>query len=1017
MDRFDKVFPLHRVIPGLVMALALISIPVIGSAQIPPGEAWRTLDTEHFRITYPADLLDLAQRAGQRAETAWAALAEVFVHPPKKKVDLVVTDHADISNGFSMVFPSNRIVIFAPPPVDGFGLPYMDEWMELVVTHELAHIFHQDYSRGLGGFLRTIFGRVPLEWPFFPGAAIPGWAVEGLATYYESELTRAGRVRGSFHEMVVRTAILEDRFESIDQSSGDSPVWPGGQRSYVYGSLFLKHLMDKHGQAAMGAFVDAVAGQWIPYRLNSAAEDAFGVSFSDSWEEWRELLEGRYTALRDSLQRRAPITQGEALTRGGYYAWSPEPSPDGRGLAFARVDGRSDPQIRFKDLGTGSEEKLARTNNLAQFSWTPSGGILFSQIDYTDSYRIRGDLFLLGPGGEVTQLTKGSRLDHPDVAPEGNRAVAVQEGAGTNRLVMVDLPGQGSILPSGNVEPLTDFREQELWSYPRWSPDGRWIAASRWRAGAYFDVVLLTPGGELLWEVTGDRGIDNAPAWSPDGRWLLWSSDQSGIPNLYAVPVDPVSGEPGPARQITNLLGGGAYPSVGPGGRWIYYSSYHADGWRVERIPFQPDDWFQPFPLHPTFQEEVDPARFEERVHAPGRSYNPLTTLRPTYWAPTYREGDHSGGTQVLKPGYGIFTSGEDLVGRHAFSLSGSFSSGAGSFNGRGSYSFGGLENPLLSVAAAQSHDARSRPWAGITEAGDTVPLFLVERERALGLSAAIFRRRFRTQATLSLSASHIWENRFFLEEDLSESQRFRLGRPSVRLGELRATLTFGNAKKFSFSISPEDGVGAFIRARVRRDLTLADSLREVAGSDRSFRDLVGHLAAYKGFRGPGFGNHVLGIRASGGVAAGPGADASHFEVGGASGANLPVDFLELGQGLLFPVRGYTTASRWGRFAWSATLEYRFPIKLVNRGVGLFPLHLDWLSGAVFFDGGNAWGPELGVTGFDNPRRDALASAGGEVVARTLPFWFQKLNLRVGIAFPLVEEDGPRSYLRLGLSF
>jgi Tol biopolymer transport system component len=1010
MDRFDKAVPFRPLIPGLLMALGLILAPAMGSAQIPPGEAWRTLDTEHFRITYPADLLDLAQRAGQRAETAWTALAEDFVDPPKKKVDLVLTDHADISNGYSRIFPSNRIVIYAPPPMDGFGLPHMDEWIELVVTHELAHIFHLDYSKKLSGFLRSVFGRVPLEWPFFPGAATPGWAVEGIATYYESELTQAGRVRGSFHEMVVRTAIFEDRFETIDQSSGESPVWPGGQRYYVYGSLFLKYLMDEYGPEAMGGFVEAVAGQWIPYRMNAAARDVFGISFTDSWEEWRTVLEGRYSLLRDSLEKRAPITQAEALTGEGYYAWSPEPSRDGRGFAFARSDGRSDPQIRFKDLGDGREEKLARTNNLTQFSWTPTGGILFSQIDYTDSYRLRGDLYLMGPEGDVTQLTKGSRLDHPDVAPEGDRAVAVQEGAGSNRLVMVDLS-------SGEVEPLGDFQEQELWSYPRWSPDGRLIAASRWRAGAYFDVVILTPEGEVLWDVTGDRGIDNAPAWSPDGHWLLWSSDRSGIPNLYAVPVDPASGEPGSMRQITNLLGGGAYPSVDPGGRWIYFSSYHADGWRVERIPFRPEDWFQPFPRDPNFQGQVDAARFEERVQAQGRSYNPLTTLLPTYWAPTYREGDNTGGIQVLNPGYGIFTSGEDLVGRHSYSLSGTFSSGAGTFNGLGSYTFGGLENPLLSVAAAQSYDAASQPWAGITEAGDTVPIFLVERERSLGFGAAIIRRRSRTETTLRLSAAHIWEDRFFLEENLQESERFRLGRPSVRLGEVRATLTFGNARRFPFSISAEDGVGAFIRARVRRDLTLADSLKDVAGSDRSFNDLIGHLSAYKGFRLPGFGNHVLGVRASGGVGSGPGADASHFEVGGASGSNLPIEFLAVGQGLLFPVRGYHTASRWGRYAWSGTVEYRFPITLVNRGAGLFPLHLDWISGALFLDGGNAWGPESDVHGFDSPRRDALASTGAEVLIRTLPLWFQSLDLRVGVAFPLVEEDGPRSYLRLGLSF
>jgi hypothetical protein len=152
-------------------------------------------------------------------------------------------------------------------------------------------------------------------------------------------------------------------------------------------------------------------------------------------------------------------------------------------------------------------------------------------------------------------------------------------------------------------------------------------------------------------------------------------------------------------------------------------------------------------------------------------------------------------------------------------------------------------------------------------------------------------------------------------------------------------------------------------------------------------------------------------------VAGGPGADAFHFEVGGASGGSLPLEFIDLGQGLLFPVRGYSTASRWGRYAWSASAEYRFPIKLVNRGAGLFPLHLDWMSGSLFLDGGNAWGPELGIRGFENPRRDALYSAGAEVLIRTLPLWFSELDLRAGIAFPLVGEEGSRGYLRIGSSF
>ena len=164
-----------------------------------------TLETEHLRVTYPEPLLELARRAGQRGEVAWAHLAETFVDPPKGKVDLLLTDHTDISNGFARIFPSNRIVIFAPPPVDGFGLPHMDEWLELVITHELAHVFHEDYAEGLSALFRGVFGRAPLEWPFFPGSATPGWVVEGLATFYESEFTQAGRVRGSFHETVSYT--------------------------------------------------------------------------------------------------------------------------------------------------------------------------------------------------------------------------------------------------------------------------------------------------------------------------------------------------------------------------------------------------------------------------------------------------------------------------------------------------------------------------------------------------------------------------------------------------------------------------------------------------------------------------------------------------------------------------------------------------------------------------------------------------------------------------------------------
>ncbi len=1007
MDRFDKVSSRRGVASTLLLLLASALLPFQGAGQLPPDEEWRTLETEHFRVTYPDGLLELARRAADRGETAWTLLSERFVRPPGGKVDLVVTDHADISNGYAQVFPSRRIVIFAPPPVDGFGLSHMDEWMELVVTHELVHIFHHDLAMGPGGALRDVFGRLPLRWPFFPGLAAPAWASEGIATYYESALTHAGRVRGSFHEMVVRTDILEGEFESIDQASGDSQVWPGGERYYVYGSLFLDHLLERHGEEAMNRFIREVAGQWVPYRVDAAARAAFGISFSDSWSAWKEELEVRYAALRDSLSAWAPLTAPERLTEEGYYAQNPRTSPRGDWVAFARHDGRSDPQIRLLDPATHESRELARTNRLANFSWTPTGGILFSQTEYTDSYRIRGDLFLAEANGKVERLTVGARLDHPDVSPSGTRAVATQEEGGTNRLVMVDLT-------DGRIQPLTEYAPLVHWAYPRWSPDGRWIAVARWTAGAYYDLLVLDPEGDVLFQVTRDRAVDNAPTWSPDGRWLLWASDQSGIPNLYAVEIDGESGAPGPRMQVTNVPGGAAYPSVDREGRWVYFAGYHADGWHIERIPFDPSSWFSPLPLHPRFRETVDPRVYLEEIEAPQGPYNPLPTLAPTYWLPEFRPAEDAGPARVLKPGFGISTSGTDLVGRHSYSLLGMYSGDPGGFEGSASYSYGGLGNPILSIGASQFLDADG-PLAAPDESGDL--LYVVERDRAVGIGGTLLRRRARSIASFSLAGSHIWENRTLLESDLSESRRFRLNRPDTRLAEGRASISFSTARRFPLSVSLEDGVGLLLRGRARRDLTLNDSLRGTPPEDRSLRDVVGQLTLYKGLRLPGFANHALAFRASGGVAGGPGADQFHFEVGGASGNSVPLSFLNDNPWILFPVRGYATARRTGRYAWSASAEYRFPLLMVNRGRGLLPLHLDWLSGSIFADAGNAWGPELGLRGYENPRQDPLLSVGGELMARLMPFWAGDLEVRLGVAHGMVEGQGTGVYLRLGPSF
>ena len=158
-----------------------------------PFARYRTFETPHFILTFEVGLEDYARRAATRAEAAHALLARAYGSTPRGKIRLVIVDQGDVFNGAATPSPTNRIIAFAHTPVEG-ELFYTDDPIELLVTHELAHVFHLDEARGGWRVLRRVFGRSELTFPhLFDGS----YLIEGLATFYESRLTDGGRVRGA----------------------------------------------------------------------------------------------------------------------------------------------------------------------------------------------------------------------------------------------------------------------------------------------------------------------------------------------------------------------------------------------------------------------------------------------------------------------------------------------------------------------------------------------------------------------------------------------------------------------------------------------------------------------------------------------------------------------------------------------------------------------------------------------------------------------------------------------------
>jgi Tol biopolymer transport system component len=997
--------------PLLVMGVVLPCDTTRAAAQA-PHEDYRTLSTQHFRVTFPAHLESLGRRAAGHAEVAYDGLTDALGEPGDGRIDLLVTDNSDLSNGFASIKPSRRMTVYAVPPTDGFQLAYYDDWLELVITHELAHIIHLDYTNTLLGKVgRAVFGRAPVDWPLFPEQATPNWVIEGLATWYESRLTNAGRVRGTYQEMQIRTAILEGRFEGIGEASGRSPLWPGGNRPYLYGSLLFDYLLDRYGEDRMSSFVEAVGGQWVPYRIDAAGRSAFGVSFSEAWRDWEATLRQRYETLDEDLASLGPVTEPERLTHGARWALYPTVSPDGESLVYTRADGWSDTQLRRSDPDGGESRQLARTNSLSTFDWMPDGRLVVAQVEQVDPYTTYGDLYIMDEEGGSERLTEGARLTQPSVAPDGTWAVAVRQEAGTNLLVRVDLE-------TSEVSTLLAPEPQVHWAFPEVSPNGRWIATSRWEAGAYHDVVILDVTGRVgPRSLTQDRAIDLAPTWSPDGRWLVWSSDRTGISNVFAAEVDQATGEADVPRLLTNVRTGAQYPSVDPTGRWLYFSGYHVDGWEVERVPFAPETARVAPPVAARFAPSLTPRAVSREPDGPVEGFSSLPTLLPRYWEPLYREPvvapAVSGGgldlrrRELLAFGVGAETGSVDLVGRHEYSAYVQvFTSGRRAEGGL-SYTFRGLGNPILSLDAGQSWRSVGRLLAG--PAPDTS--FVLERERGLGAAMTLLSNRWRRDAAVTVGGSLSWTAREQLDNDL-RSVPLDAGVPTApRFGDLSLSFSFSTSRAHTFQTSRTRGLTLFLQGRRRMHLGVPPPDQGVDGLDFSYDELFGRLRGYVPLWRVGHARHVLALQAGGGAAFGPQAAFGHFGVGGASGSPEDVTGFTLFGGSLvpLPLRGYGQARRFGRWAWAATAEYRFPIALVNRGLGAWPLHFDRLVGSLFTDVGNAWGP--------NPREDPLVSVGAELAAQLLGRYDAPLLLRAGVAVPLTAGDGVGVYVRVGLPF
>lgn len=106
------------------------------------------------------------------------------------------------------------------------------------------------------------------------------------------------------------------------------------------------------------------------------------------------------------------------------------------------------------------------------------------------------------------------------------------------------------------------------------SPDGKLVAYTQSRAVAETEksevitqIFLAAADGSHRTQLTRGEKSATSPVFSPDGRYVYFSSERSGKPNLWRIPVDA-----GEAEMLTDWKGEIGAFRVSPDGRWIAFA-------------------------------------------------------------------------------------------------------------------------------------------------------------------------------------------------------------------------------------------------------------------------------------------------------------------------------------------------------------------------------------------------------------------------------------------------------------
>jgi len=970
--------PYHGIWSAFIVALCLLfAAPPAAMATSDPSLEWFTLESEHFVLHYHTGLEKMAVDALAVAEEAYERLSPLLRWTPGARTHIVLTDFGDSANGMAGVVPYNLMQLYAAAPTSRSTLNDYDDWLRSLIFHEYVHILHLDTMSGVPALINVIFGKTVA-----PNGSLPRWFTEGLATYYESARTGAGRIRNGVFKMCLRAAALDDRLFSLGTLSGAPTQWPGVRAWYLYGGHFLAYVAATRGESALTDFNHAYGERLIPFGVNIVARQTLGDDWPTLYGEWQTALTADALAQWVAMRAQGGPTPYRPLNKRSYAHDFIQRRPGHNQLSFIRNDGLDERMLVLYDLESGEETEVFEEHGEGWHAWSPDGQFLVTaETNFYERVYVYGDLYKLDlETGDHQLLTNGERAREPVVAPDGRSVVYIAGQRGTTDLKRL-------WLDTGELEVLYEGQAYEQISTPNFDPEGTRLVVSRFSGEPVGrrDLFLFDLQTKVWTRLTDDKALDLEPRFDPTGEAIIFSADRTGTFELYR--ADLVTGA---LLQLTRSVTGFFSPSFDPSGEVLYATTYDSDGYNVTTLSV-PELMASASPAIVDRRREVVVTPAAPRVSHEAHSYQPWRFLWPSNWLPEFLSTLSFDGT------YALSLMGSDPAGYHIWLARLAYNTNLEDLSFGATYAYLGLPVDLQlhlsrgdSARRFRGSDGDVNYQENQTFAGVDAVLPLPSPDFSHTLSASFNLTHYAPSEPLPSVVAR---------DPIGPLPRFpELGYfNNVRLG-----WSFGSLDSFPASVSTESGFSLGLSVGMRSPLV---------GSDFSSFDVSYQSALY--LQNPWLDNHVFAIRLAGGVGWADYNRRGLFIVGGIPEQDLVMALInQFGVGSA-QLRGYDVVDSYGDEYHLLNSEYRFPIFDIEDGYDTLPAYLGRLHGALFADYGGAF-----FGGIDSEALDQFKLGVGAELRMSLVLGYHLPSmLRLGYAYGASEGGLHHLYLVVGSQF